>query len=198
MAVGGVVSRRPMARLFTAIEIPLELRLALVRLRSGIPGARWVDPDRCHLTLRFIGEVDGAIERDVISALGLLSAPGFSVTMQGLGQFGDKKPHTLWAGVAPNETLIRLAAKIDQTLQRIGLPPEGRRYTPHVTLARLRDAPRDRVAEFMGAHGLFRAPPFDVDHFTLFSSHLGHAGAVYAEEARYPLGEDRLPMGSVH
>lgn len=182
-----------MVRLFTALQLPDELRLALSRLRAGIQGARWIDPQEIHLTLRFIGEVDGAAARDVESALESVAAPAFPVTLSGVGQFGDGKPHTLWAGVAPCEPLMRLAAKIDQALQRAGLPPEGRRYMPHVTLARLKDPPRARIADFLAEHGLFRAAAFCADHFTLFSSHQGHGGAHYVPEANFPLaGSDGL------
>ena len=176
-----------MTRLFAALQLPDELRLALGRLRAGIQGARWIDPQEIHLTLRFIGEVDGATADDVAMALGGVAAPAFPVTLSGVGQFGDGKPHTLWAGVAPCEPLKRLATKIDQALQRVGLPPEGRRYTPHVTLARMKDPPRARIVEFLAEHGLFRAAAFCADHFTLFSSHQGHGGAHYVAEAHFPL-----------
>lgn len=176
-----------MPRLFAALALPDLVRRSLIALRTGIPGARWIEEGSLHLTLRFIGEVDGAQALDIDAALAQVDGRGFAVTLAGVGQFGDKSPHTLWAGVEANEALVRLTAKIEQTLQRTGLPAEPRRFTPHVTLARLRDAPRARVAEFLSMHGLFRTGPFPVDEFILFSSHLGTAGAHYRAEAFYPL-----------
>lgn len=176
-----------MPRLFTALALPDALRDALAGLRTGIPGARWLEPEQLHLTLRFVGEVDGAQARDVLAALAQVDSPAFDVALQGVGQFGDKHPHTLWAGVAPSEPLLRLAAKIEQALQRAGFPPETRRYTPHVTLARLRSPSPARVAEFLSAQGLFRAPPFRAHEFVLFSSHLGQGGPIYTAEAHIAL-----------
>jgi RNA 2',3'-cyclic 3'-phosphodiesterase len=176
-----------MPRLFTALALPGSLRLCLSLLKSGIPGARWVEPDALHLTLRFIGEVDGHGEADVMSALQMTHARRFDVLLEGVGQFGDKKPHALWAGVKPAEPLLRLAAKIDQALQRTGLPAEARRYTPHVTLARLKDSAPARVAAYLAEHNLFRAEPFTATEFVLYSSHLGRQGAHYRPEAAFPL-----------
>lgn len=176
-----------MTRLFTALALPPDLRMRLSLLRSGIPGARWIDPEELHLTLRFIGEIDGNDEGDVLSALQMVRARGFEVGVEGVGQFGDKKPHALWAGVRPVEPLLRLAAKIEQALQRACLPPETRRYMPHITLARLRDSAPGRVAAFLAEHNLFRAEPFTATEFVLYSSHLGRRGAHYRAEAAFPL-----------
>jgi RNA 2',3'-cyclic 3'-phosphodiesterase len=176
-----------MIRLFAAIDLPSSVRQALATLKMGIPRGRWIDPAEMHLTLRFIGEVDGAVAEDVRTALGGISHPSFTIMLEGVGQFGDKTPRTLFAGVQRSEPLMRLAAKIEQTLQRIGLPPETRRYTPHVTLARLNNGPRTSVAEFLAEHGLFRAGPVSVDAFELLSSNLGHNGAHYQQECTYPL-----------
>jgi 2'-5' RNA ligase len=176
-----------MTRLFAALSLPHALRTHLSLLRSGIPGARWVPAEELHLTLRFIGEVDSHIENDVQSALQMIRAKAVGVSVEGVGQFGDKKPHALWAGVKPAEPLLRLAAKIEQALQRTGLPPETRRYTPHITLARLKEAAPARVADFLAENNLFRAEPFTATEFVLYSSHLGRQGAHYRTEAVFPL-----------
>jgi len=176
-----------MTRLFAALALPPALRTTLSFLRSGIPGARWVEPEALHITLRFIGEVDGHTESDVLGALQMIRARAITVGIEGVGQFGDKKPHALWAGVKPAEPLARLAAKIEQTLQRAGLPPETRRYTPHITLARLKDSTPARVAQFLAENNLFRAEPFTATEFVLYSSHLGRQGAHYRVEAAFPL-----------
>jgi RNA 2',3'-cyclic 3'-phosphodiesterase len=180
-----------MSRLFAAVALPSLLRSSLSFLRSGVEGARWIDPNELHLTLRFIGEVDGGLEDDIRSALAMVEAPGFVLNLEGVGQFGDAKPHALWAGVRPIPPLMRLTAKIEQALQRVGLPPETRRYMPHITLARLRGAAPNRVAAFLAEYALFRAEPFAVEEFVLYSSHLGRSGAHYRVEAVYPLRPDQ-------
>lgn len=176
-----------MVRLFTAITLPEPVRAGLVGLRAGIPGARWLDPEQIHLTLRFIGEVDGAGAREALSALADVRAPSFELTLSGVGQFGDKKPHTLWVGVSPSEPLMRLAAKVETALQRAGFAPETRRFTPHITVARLRHASGGRMIEFLSGHSLFRAGPFPVEEFVLFSSQLSRSGTRYRPEAQFPL-----------
>ncbi|MBL9096429.1 MAG: RNA 2',3'-cyclic phosphodiesterase [Alphaproteobacteria bacterium] len=176
-----------MLRLFTAIEIPETLRTRLTFLQSGVPGARWTPVENLHLTLRFIGEVDEPTAVDIDAALSVLREDAFQLTLRGVGEFGGRDPHAIWAGVAANPALTHLVAKIERALQRIGLPAETRKYAPHVTLARLRDTPVAKVLEFLSTHGLFDSGPFDVRSFGLYSSFQTPRGSLYREERRYPL-----------
>lgn len=176
-----------MIRLFVGLDFPAPVRAELMALAGAIPGARWMSEEQLHLTLRFIGEVDERMAEEIDLALARIAAPAFELTLQGLGQFGDGAPHTLWAGVAPNEALTRLAAKVDSALRNAGFAGDNRRFTPHVTLARLKNVPLTGVMAFIAEHGLFRGAPFLVSAFTLFSSHLGHGGSHYVAEADYPL-----------
>ena len=177
-----------MIRLFVALEIPQAIRTRLTLLGGGVPGARWASEEQMHLTLRFIGEVDGNVARDIDDALAGIRAPGFTLELADVGEFGGKKPHALWAGVRPNEALLHLQRKIETALQRIGLLAEERKFSAHVTLARMRSAPREKVVQFLTHHALFASGPFDVNRFVLFSSHLGSGGSVYHAERTYPLG----------
>ena len=172
-----------MIRLFTAIALPETLKTRLSFLQGGVPGARWSTAENLHLTLRFIGEVDEARANDIDEVLSALRAPPFELTLKGAGEFGGRDPHALWIGVVPSDALLRLASKIESALQRMGLEAETRKYTPHVTLARLRDAPVAKVREFLAAHSLFGSAPFAVSSFALYSSEQGH----YRIERRYPL-----------
>ncbi len=175
-------------RLFVALALPDDLRDQLYALASGLPGARWVDAPNLHLTLRFIGEVDGHAAEDVDAALAGVQSRRFSVTLSGVGQFGDERRlRALWVGVEPNEALERLQAKIETALQRAGLEPEKRKFKPHVTLARFRTNPGERLRDYIVQRALFRADPFEVREFTLFSSYLAREGAIYAPEAVYSL-----------
>ena len=176
-----------MIRLFTAIEIPETVRTRLSFLQGGVPGARWSPVENLHLTLRFIGEVDETVANDVDDTLSALQAPAFDLTLKGAGEFGGRDPHALWVGVAPNETLMRLGAKIETSLQRMGLTAESRKYAPHVTLARLRDAPIAKVREFLTSHALFDSGPFPVRAFALFSSYPSSTGSLYRMERTYAL-----------
>jgi 2'-5' RNA ligase len=80
-----------------------------------------------------------------------------------------------------------LQGKIETALQRAGLEPERRRFSPHVTLARLDAVPEAKLAAYVQAHNLFRAEPVPIGHFTLFSSLLGKEQSVYTPEVEYPL-----------
>jgi len=176
-----------MIRLFVALEIPDDLRFRLSLLQGGVPGARWSTPEQYHLTLRFIGEVNEAVASDIDDVLTALRGSAFSLELAGVGEFGGKLPRALWAGVRPNEALVHLQKKIETAMQRLGLAAEERKFTPHVTLARLRNAPREKVTEFLLHNSLFAGGAFDVKQFALFSSRLGSAGAVYNVERRYRL-----------
>jgi 2'-5' RNA ligase len=181
-----------MLRLFVGIALPPELKLRLSLLCSGMPGAKWVDPGNLHVTLRFIGEVDEGVAADIDEALAQIRAPKFELSVAGIGTFGTgSKARMLWAGVEKNPGLLHLHDKVESALIRIGLEPEARRYTPHVTLARLKYLPDSSVARlqsYLGEHALFRAQPFTVDRFSLVASYLTKSGPIYEDEAEYPLG----------
>ena len=175
-----------MLRLFVGIDFPPGLKLQLSLLCSGLPGAKWVDPGNFHLTLRFIGEIGEDAAADVDDALSRLRARRFTLQIAGTGVFGDK-PRSLWAGIERNPELVGLRDKIEQALIRVGLPPEPRKFAPHVTLARLRDPPLDKLRDFLAAHARFRADPLPVEGFSLIASFQTKAGSVYEDQADYPL-----------
>src|SRR6266478_5602512 len=175
-----------MLRLFVGIGFPPELRLRLSLLCGGVPGAKWVDPGNFHLTLRFIGEVGEPVAADIDEALSRLRARRFTLQIAGTGVFGDK-PRSLWAGVERIPELVGLRDKIEQSLIRVGLPPESRKFAPHVTLARLRDPPLDQLRDFLSANAQFGADPLPVKGFSLIASFQTKAGSVYEDQADYSL-----------
>lgn len=180
-------------RLFIALSLPDEVRERLSLLANGLPGARWVAPESLHLTLRFVGELDGRQAHDLDDMLSTLDLPEFELTLRGLGTFDEgRRLRSLWVGIEPNEALMRLQAKVETAVQRAGLPAERRKFKPHVTLARFKETPpAHKLQAYLAAHGLFRHGPFPVEEFVLFSSFLAHTGALYSPEAVYPL--ERVP-----
>jgi RNA 2',3'-cyclic 3'-phosphodiesterase len=177
-------------RLFIGIPLPEEIRQRLNAMCSGLPGARWVRPENLHITLRFIGEVDDGVAEDLDSALLAIRTPGFVATINGIGSFSrGRRVHTLWAAVDAGEAIVHLHEKVESAVVRSGFEPEGRKFTPHVTLARLKRTPARRIGDYMESHGVFFAGPFTADRFTLFRSHLGHSGAYYEALADYRLDE---------
>src|SRR5262245_31443698 len=180
-----------MPRLFTGIEIPAEIGDRLSLLRGGLPGARWIDRENYHLTLRFVGDIDMDVADDIVDALGRVDRQGFSLRIDGITSLGSKKPHAVVARIEPSRALMELQAEHERIMQRIGLPPEQRKYTPHVTLARLRGANLRDIADYLSLRGGFVAGPFDVDRVVLFSSRASIGGGPYVAEEIYPLGPPR-------
>ncbi len=176
-----------MPRLFTAIEVPKEIGMMLSMLRGGIHGARWISPENYHLTLRFIGDIDDRTANEVADLLDFVERPSFELSFTGLDQFGGRKPRAIFASVQASPVLSELQAEHERLMQRIGLPPEGRRFTPHVTLARLRDASVLEVADFLSTRGGFPPISFPVSRFVLYSSRASQGGGPYIVEADYPL-----------
>ncbi len=177
-----------MPRLFTALEIPRDAAMSLSLLRGGLPGARWMDVENYHITLRFIGDVDGPTADELVSAFDRIDRRSFPLSLSGMGSFGSKRPHSIWAGVSPSNELKALQAEIERICQRHGLPPESRRFAPHVTLARLRNPRVGDVVEYLGGRGNFRTLPFDVGRFVMMSSRDSVGGGPYIVEEAYPLG----------
>src|SRR5437899_1525048 len=176
-----------MPRLFTALEIPRDAALSLSLLRGGLPGARWIDVENYHLTLRFIGDVEGHVADEIANALDRINRPSFPLTLTAVGAFGGKKPHAVWAGVSASPDLVSLQGEIDRICQRLGLPADPRKFMPHVTLARLRNASPLVVAQYLAARGNFAAPSFRVDRCVLMSSRDSIGGGPYIVEEAWPL-----------
>ncbi|MGE4403825.1 MAG: RNA 2',3'-cyclic phosphodiesterase [Desulfobulbus sp.] len=175
-------------RLFVAIDPPLEIREQLRMLCCGLPNARWVAPEQFHLTLSFIGETEGSAFLDIREALAEISAPKFSLQLQGVGFFPPRgQPRVVWAGIERNELLQVLQRKIITRLFHLGLEPENRKFSPHITLARLQHTPTAKVGKYLENNGLFQTFPFLADHFTLYSSILGRKGATHLVERQYQL-----------
>jgi 2'-5' RNA ligase len=176
-----------MHRIFVAIRPPQHIRRSLLNVMGGVSGARWQNDDQLHLTLRFIGEVEGHIAEDVAAALSSVHQSRFDIALSRIGAFERRsQPEVLWAGVTPHDHLKALHKKVDQACQRAGLSPEGRAYSPHITLARLKRG-SGPIAPFVEANGGLVSEPFTVDSFCLFESQLTPDGAVYTMIERYPL-----------
>jgi 2'-5' RNA ligase len=177
-----------MIRLFVAIDLPENIKEQLNSICFGLPGARWVPGDQLHLTLRFIGEVDGGLFREIRAALEHIEAEEFPVRLKGLGYFPPRQePRVLWVGMDKSEELLQLRKKVDRELNELGVPAEKRKFAPHITLARLRETPLARVTSFLSGNGLFSLPEFQAENFCLYSSVLTPKGAMHQQEAVYPL-----------
>jgi 2'-5' RNA ligase len=178
-----------MLRLFVALPLPDSVKRSLEPLARGLGDVRWLTPDQQHLTLRFIGEVDNGRLDEVAEALALVQGWPFEVRLEGLGHFPPRgEPRVLWVGIEKNPDLKSLKRRIDRALADVGLPPEARKFAPHVTLARIRGPlSHDRLATYLMRHSLYRSERFPVSDFHLYSSWLKPAGAEHQLEASYEL-----------
>lgn len=180
-----------MPRLFTGLEVPRLLADQLTLLQGGLQNgdkkARWIDKDNFHVTLRFIGDIDHVMAREVVLALDKVRRPPLTLTLNGLGSFGGNKPHSVFARIAPNPELNELQAQQERILQRLGLEPERRNFIPHITLARCRGFSADAVAHWLAMRGGVMNIPFEVERFVLYSSRDSVGGGPYVVEEDYPL-----------
>ena len=174
-------------RLFVALAIPELIAQQLILSQGGVPGARWQSREQLHLTLRFIGEVDGRDARALEDALAGIEAPAFDLQLHGVGQFGNRQPHALWAAARKNDLLEHLQRKVDNAIRKVGQPQDAHKFMPHVTLARLKNPQLDKMREWLIAHALFTSNEFPVDAFCLYSSKLTSDGSIYRIEQEYPL-----------
>ena len=177
-----------MLRLFVGLALPDGVIARLNIMCSGIPGARWVEPANMHLTLRFIGEVDEPTPRRRSTMACARSTPALPSGTDRPRHFRQSHQPAYFVGrgcavagadPSPGQSGIGGRAR--------GSAAEERKFTPHVTLARMTRPDPQRLQHFIEGNGLFRAGPFAVDRFTLFESRTGKGGAVYTELADYPL-----------
>jgi RNA 2',3'-cyclic 3'-phosphodiesterase len=177
-----------MKRLFVAISPPQDVCRDIAELARTVPGGRPVVPEQIHLTLKFIGEVEGGKLLDIREALAEISRPTFSLSLRGVGVFPPRgMPRVVWAGIEPVEEVDRLRRDIEKTLFAAGIPKEKQKFAPHLTLARLKDTNISRLQSFLAGNSLLCSPPFGVTAFILFSSQLTAKGALHSEVAVYPL-----------
>lgn len=176
-----------MPRLFTGVEIPADVALDLDLMKGGIIGSRWIDRESFHITLRFIGDIDAGLAREIAYELDGVEARPFSLRLKGIDVFGGNKPHTLHAGVEESADLRRLQQVHERICQVLGLEADPRKFTPHVTLARLKVPDLSAVHHFAAAHNLYKSRLFEVGRFVLFSSRPSRGGGPYAVEESYQL-----------
>lgn len=177
-----------MYRLFVAVDLDEKAREAISCICTGIPGVKWVDAGQFHLTLRFVGDTDTSLFGRIRDELAGVTAAPFSLALRGVGRFPPKRePRVLWVGIEPCEGLSFLQRLIEEALQRSGLEPEQRGFSPHITLARLKDMPASKIAPFLERNSLFSTSPVSVTEFHLYSSTLSPQGAIHHRLVSYPL-----------
>jgi len=181
-----------MARLFIAIELPDQVKQNLVKLQTPVPGAKWVPVDQLHLTLAFLGEVDETVTDQLLVALSGITVSTFTLRFSGVGCFPDRRrPRVLWVGLEKNPYLESLADQVRSAVLSCGILQEERPFSPHITLARLRQPAGREVVRFLDQPLTHELPKIAVREFILFRSQLTAAGAIHT-----PLNTISLGAGS--
>jgi 2'-5' RNA ligase len=180
-------------RSFIAIELPDELKQGLAQLQSRLkldkqPWVKWVDPYSIHLTLKFLGSV--AVDRisEITKAMeeSAQGIPSFHLEVKDLGVFPNlRRVQVAWVGISGDvDKLGQLQQGIESNLAHIGFAPESRPFTPHLTLARLRDrAPlyeRQRFGQLIAGTQLEAVYAIEVGAINLMRSQLTREGAIYS------------------
>jgi len=184
-------------RLFIACDLSDEVRRALGELQNGLRAAtrvrlRWVRPDGIHVTLKFLGEVDGGRVGEIERALaGAIEPFDAQVRPAGLNGFGVRRLRVVWVGLEGDvDRLAGLAGRIDEVLATLGFPRERRPFAPHLTLARVPDeaSPQDRrdLARLLEGYPMPELPSMRLTEVHLIRSTLGPGGSVYQRLATFP------------
>ena len=190
-----------MPRLFSAFEIPPDVAAGLAFFRGGLFGARWVEPQDYHITLRFFGDIDPptarAVDHDLIATEGFFRGQNLRLDLHEIGVFGGQQPRALIVRVKPGPGLSRLQAAHEAIARRNGLAPETRKFTPHITLARLRGVEPQAVGAWLSERAYPLALSFEATDFALYSSRDSVGGGPYRLEAVYPFTErDQSPSSA--
>ncbi len=176
-----------MHRLFAAIPIPSNISGPLTDLQKSLTGASWRPEENFHITLRFFGDVDRKLAEELDLHLAEIDAPQMLLEVRGVGWFGRREPYAVFARIAENEALTRLAGACERAARRTGLPPEKRRFRPHITLAYCHGTPLEEAMSWSERHQAHEGGPFWADRFHLYESHLRRGPSLYVAEAEYPL-----------
>lgn len=177
-----------MYRLFVAVDLSEEVKRDVAELCQGLAGAHWVPQEQLHLTLRFIGDADEELFRTIREGLGAIRERAFPLALNGIGCFpSPRRPRVVWVGAEGGEQLLVLQRNVERIVTEAGIPPDTKRFAPHITLARLREGNPPDFGVFQARHAAFRTKPFPVEEFHLYSSTLNPKGAIHRREASYPL-----------
>ncbi len=175
-----------MPRLFIAIDMPDALRGKICELRRNLPGVRWTEREQIHLTLSFIGDANEENFQRIRESLDAVKFRRFCIEMNSCGFFPNaRRPSVFWLGCAESPKLSALKNDIDDILELNGLPRETRRFTPHITVARLKDVQQKEVSKLEGMFKDMLPQEFPVDGFILYSSALTANGAIHSREKSY-------------
>jgi RNA 2',3'-cyclic 3'-phosphodiesterase len=182
-------------RLFTALDIPGDILANLARLIERLrPTAhiQWSPADNLHITTKFIGEWPEARLDELQRVLAAIPPlPPLPIRIRNLGFFPNpRSPRVFWAGLEASGELAGLAGSTDQATAALGIEPEKRTFSPHLTLARIKEpVPLDKLRAAIAALPSLEFGSFTADRFCLYQSRLRPSGSVYTKISEFPLSK---------
>jgi 2'-5' RNA ligase len=176
-----------MPRLFSAFRISQEAEDWLSGLELEMYGARWINREDYHVTIRFFGDVDRHAASDIAAGLSAARQVSFTTAVTGLACYGGDRPRNLVASIEAGSALDDLHRTHERVALTAGLQPERRKYLPHVTIARLEGTRPETIARFLQSFTKAALPRFDVGEVVLFSSRPGSGGGPYVAEETFNL-----------
>lgn len=176
-------------RLFVAIELPEEVKHQLAGLRRDMAGVRWVAPEQLHLTMLFLGDLTEETTQQLSAAFSSIRIEPFELEIDRTGCFPDTRaPRVLWVGVMPRPELAILAERLRAATQSCGIVLEKRSFTPHITLARVKQPGAGAASCFLNQIIGNKFPVIHVRQFVLFHSCLTQQGAIHKPISRFYAG----------
>jgi 2'-5' RNA ligase len=189
-------------RCFVAVELPEEIKAALSRIQADLKSesqspVKWVDPYSIHLTLKFLGNVSREMTPQITEAIkeGAQGVSPFHLEIKGLGVFPNpRRVQVIWVGIGGEvASLLKLQKGIEPALAKLGFAPEGRAFTPHLTLGRVRERAspdeRQKLGELIAGTRSETEPAFNVNSVSLMRSQLTREGAIYSQISSIELGK---------
>jgi len=189
-------------RCFVAIKLPEEVKAGLSRLQAELKSGKqspikWVDPYNIHLTLKFLGNVNIDMTTQITGAIGEAArgVSPFHLEIKGLGVFPNpRRVQVIWVGMSGEvDKLLQLQKGIESALARLGFAPEARAFTPHLTLARVRERAspdeRQKLGELIASTKFETEYTFPVEAISLMRSQLTREGAIYSQISSVELGK---------
>lgn len=176
-------------RLFVSLALPDPCRAVVMELYEPVEGVMWTRPEQLHLTMRFLGNVEGDLAARIMTALAEVRVKPFLLPLEGVGRFPPRGPaKVLTVGIGRGHPLLfQLRQKIDDTLLAAGWRGELHNFNPHITVARVQNTPQVPVDRWLLRHRKFAGPLFRVGSFQLMQSTLQPSGAAHALRCAFPL-----------
>jgi 2'-5' RNA ligase len=186
-------------RCFIAIDIPEDIRADLADLQKELAGrvdirkgdVKWVEPEGMHLTLKFLGEVPDNQVAEVCNVVKDVAAryPAFEFDVKEVGSFGGRSARVLWVGAGLDcPQLLQLQADLEEQLEQAGWPKEGRQFSAHLTLCRIRNSKAgEKLAQLTSEYKDFDLATVRAESVCVYESQLRPEGPLYTRLGNYEL-----------